>query len=210
MKRLRRVTNLMTGRMDNVLTEALTGQLAATREGAALAIAMVAGETGRAEAHERMREIEHLGDTCRARLVAELSGALVTPIDREDLFRLSRSIDDVLDSLRDFVRESYLYRVPGERRFAAMLDQVVEGIEALEETVRDLAAGSSAVGHGSRQAKKAGRTIRRMYQYEIARIFDGEITAENLKEHELASRLEKVGRAIGEAADAIADGAMKR
>ncbi|WP_066363975.1 DUF47 domain-containing protein [Herbidospora mongoliensis] len=210
MRRFRRVVGMMRGRMDSTLSEALIGQLEATREGAWLAIAMSGGEIGRTKAHQAMREIEHRGDTCRARLVAELSGALITPIDREDLFRLSRSIDDILDSLRDFVRESHLYRVRGRQRFAPMLDQVIVGVDALEKSVRDLATRSSAVGHDALEAKKAGGTIKRMYQYEIARILSAEVTPEALRERELVRRLEIVGTAIREAADAIADGAMKR
>jgi uncharacterized protein Yka (UPF0111/DUF47 family) len=200
----------MTGRMDSALTEALLGQLKATKEGAWLAMSMIGGEVGRTGAHEQMRSIEHLGDEERARLVEELKTALVTPIDPEDLFRLSRSIDDVLDSLRDFVRESHLYRVPDQIRFAPLLDQVVVGIDALESAVRDLASRPSAVVQDALEAKKAGGAVRRMYQYEISRIFSGEVTADALKERELVRRLEIVGVAIGEAADAIADGAMKR
>lgn len=196
--------------MDSALTEALIGQLEATKEGAWLAMAMIGGDTARTDAHEQMRAIEHRGDTERARLVEELSESLVTPIDREDLFRLSRSIDDVLDSLRDFVRESHLYRVRDQQRFAPMLDQVIVGIEALETAVRDLASRPSVITHDALEAKKAGGTLRRMYQYEIARIFSGTISAETMKERELVRRLEIVGVAIGEAADAIADGAMKR
>ncbi|WP_327090473.1 DUF47 domain-containing protein [Nonomuraea sp. NBC_01738] len=210
MKRLRRIRDLMTGRMDSALTEALLGQLEATKEGAWLAMAMIGGEVGRTGAHEQMRAIEHLGDEERRRLVEELRSALVTPIDREDLFRLSRSIDDVLDSLRDFVRESHLYRVPDQIRFSPMLDQVIVGIDALEDAVRNLASRSSAVAHDALEAKKAGGSIRRMYQYEISRIFSGDITPDAMKERELVRRLEIVGMAIGDAADAIADGAMKR
>ncbi|GAA2683051.1 hypothetical protein GCM10010412_068610 [Nonomuraea recticatena] len=210
LRRMSRIRDLLAGRMDGALTEALVGQLKATKEGAWLAMAMIGGEVGRTGAHEQMRSIEHLGDTERARLVEELKGALVTPIDREDLFRLSRSIDDVLDSLRDFVRESHLYRVPEQIRFAPLLDQVIVGIEALERAVRDLASRPSGVVQDALEAKKAGGAVRRMYQYEISRIFSGELTAEAMKERELVRRLEIVGMAIGHAADAIADGAMKR
>ncbi|MEW9556164.1 DUF47 domain-containing protein [Nonomuraea sp. NPDC050783] len=210
MKRLRRIRDLMAGRMDTGVAEALLGQLQATKQGAWLAMSMIGGEVGRTGAHEQMRSIEHLGDEERARLVEELKSALVTPIDREDLFRLSRSIDDVLDSLRDFVRESHLYRVPDQIRFTPLLDQVIIGIDALEQAVRDLAASPSVVAVDALEAKKAGGAIRRMYQYEISRIFSGELTPEAMKERELVRRLEIVGVAIGDAADAIADGAMKR
>ncbi|WP_327590056.1 DUF47 family protein [Nonomuraea sp. NBC_00507] len=210
MKRLRRIRDLMAGRMDSAVTEALLGQLNATKEGAWLAMAMIGGEVGRTGAHEQMRSIEHLGDEERARLIDELKTALVTPIDPEDLFRLSRSIDDVLDSLRDFVRESHLYRVPDQIRFSPLLDQVIVGIDALESAVRGLAARTAGVAADALEAKKAGGAIRRMYQYEISRIFSGELTADVMKERELVRRLEIVGMAIGDAADAIADGAMKR
>ncbi|MEW1837466.1 DUF47 family protein [Nonomuraea angiospora] len=210
MKRLRRIRNLMTGRMDSALTEALLGQLRATKEGAWLAMAMIGGEVGRTGAHEQMRSIEHIGDEERACLIEELKTALVTPIDPEDLFRLSRAIDDILDSLRDFVRESHLYRIPDQIRFTPLLDQVIVGIDALENAVRDLASRPSAVARDALEAKKVGGSIRRMYQYEISHIFSGEVTAEALKKRELVRRLEIVGVAIGNAADAIADGAMKR
>ncbi|MGI5287950.1 DUF47 domain-containing protein [Nonomuraea polychroma] len=210
MKRLRRIRDLLAGRMDSAVTEALLGQLQATKEGAWLAMAMIGGEVGRTGAHEQMRSIEHLGDEERARLVDELKTAIVTPIDPEDLFRLSRSIDDVLDSLRDFVRESHLYRVPDQIRFSPLLDQVIVGIDALENAVRGLASHPSEVVADALEAKKAGGAIRRMYQYEISRIFSAELTATAMKERELVRRLEIVGMAIGDAADAIADGAMKR
>ncbi|RVX43636.1 hypothetical protein EDD27_6329 [Nonomuraea polychroma] len=210
MKRLRRIRDLLAGRMDSAITEALLGQLQATKEGAWLAMAMIGGEVGRTGAHEQMRSIEHLGDEERARLVDELKTAIVTPIDPEDLFRLSRSIDDVLDSLRDFVRESHLYRVPDQIRFSPLLDQVIVGIDALENAVRGLASRPSGVVADALEAKKAGGAIRRMYQYEISRIFSAELTANAMKERELVRRLEIVGMAIGDAADAIADGAMKR
>ncbi|WP_433217442.1 DUF47 domain-containing protein [Microtetraspora malaysiensis] len=210
MRRLGRLRDLLAGRMDSALTEALMAQLGAAKEGAWLAMAMLGGEVDRTVAHERMRAIEHVGDRERARLVEELRHALVTPIDREDLFRLSRSIDDVLDSLRDFVRESHLYGVPRQVRFIPLLDQVIAGVEALEEAVRDLASRPSAAVQDALVAKKAGGAVRRMYQYELARILSGEPSAAALKERELAGRLQTAGMAIAQAADAAADGAMKR
>lgn len=210
MRSLRRYFGLVSGKMDSALTDALIGQLQATEEGARLAAAMTRGEVARADARERMREIEHQGDTQRGRFVEQLSGALVTPIDREDLFRLSRSIDDVLDTLRDFVRESHLFRIPRQDRFAPFLDQVLDGVEALERAAVDLVEHPSLATRSALEARKAGGAIRRMYQYETARIFGGEMKAEAMKERELVRRLEMAGIQIGEAADAIADGAIKR
>lgn len=209
MARVLRILALLTGRSDRAVVEALVGQLDATRAGARLAQEMVSG-LSRAEAHRRMAEIEHSGDTERGRLVDILSTSLTTPIDREDLFRLSRSIDDVLDTLRDFVRESHLYRISDQSRFVPILQAVATGIESLEAAVLALPDRPRAVRQYALDAKKAGSAIGRLYQYEIAELFAFEMNAEKMKTRELVRRLEIVGLRLGDAADAIADGAMKR
>ncbi len=45
----------------------------------------------------QVRDIERRADEVRRLLIVELNHTFVTPIDREDLFGLSRAIDDVLD-----------------------------------------------------------------------------------------------------------------
>src|SRR5919202_3352021 len=45
----------------------------------------------------RIEQIEKEADELRRILIDDLNRAFVTPIDREDLFALSRTIDDVLD-----------------------------------------------------------------------------------------------------------------
>jgi uncharacterized protein Yka (UPF0111/DUF47 family) len=207
---LRRYYGLINGKMDTALTEALAAQLSAAQAGVALSAAMVAGDLDQDEARHRMRAVEHRGDTARADLVAELSRALVTPIDREDLFRLSRSIDDVLDALRDFVRESSLYGLPDQSNLAPLLDQLAAGVAALRRAATDMAGAPEQAARTALEARKAGGAIRRLYQYELARILDGELTAQTIKQRELARRLELAGSRIGDAADAIADGTMKR
>ncbi len=211
MKALRRIAGILTGRADREVVGALLGQLEAAREGAKLTLEMVGG-LARAAAHQRMAAIEHRGDTERGRLVDVLSSAISTPIDREDLFRLSRSIDDVLDTLRDFVRESHLYRVGDQSRFAPILATVADGIDCLEAAVRALPGRPATVAESALNAKKAGGAVGRLYQYELADIFAGtpELTAETMKTRELVRRLEIAGLRIGEAADALADGTMKR
>ncbi|MGI5491448.1 hypothetical protein [Microtetraspora malaysiensis] len=50
MRRLGRLRDLLAGRMDSALTEALMAQLGAAKEGAWLAMAMLGGEVDRAGA----------------------------------------------------------------------------------------------------------------------------------------------------------------
>ena len=91
----------------------LERQIAEAIRACRLARSVADGKLDPGEAHEQIAEIEHRGDTLRGKLVTQLATVLVAPIDREDLFRLSRSIDDVLDNLRDFVREWDLWQIAG-------------------------------------------------------------------------------------------------
>jgi uncharacterized protein Yka (UPF0111/DUF47 family) len=135
---------------------------------------------------------------------------MVTPIDREDLFRVSRSVDDVLDNLRDFAREVDLYDV-ADRRFAKpILKALIEGIEALAVAVEALAGSPYEITEATLSARKSAGLVRRLYQEALGTLFASEPDVETLKQYELLRRLDMVGLSLGEAADALADGAVKR
>jgi hypothetical protein len=89
------------------------------------------------------------------------------------------------------------------------VDAVITAIEALRAAVCDLTE-PARVSHSSLAAKKASGEIRRLYQQELARLFKGDVDMEVLKHRELLRRLDIVGLRLGEAADALADGTMKR
>ena len=193
---------------DDEFVSRIIGQLDATVQGAIIARDAVSGRLPRDEARRQMIDVEHQGDEARAQLVSRLSRSLMTPIDREDLFPLSRSVDDVLDNLRDFVRELDLLQVHGGEPFVGILDPVIEGVQAFGAAVGDLGDNPERVSRGTLAAKK--NKIRERYQLAVATVLDGEVTMDKLKRRELLRRLDVVGLRLGEAADALADGAMKR
>lgn len=200
----------LTGRADADLVGFISEQLGVTLRGAELAREVIDGRVVTGHAREEIRAIEHTGDQHRATLIREMSRSLTTPIDREDLFRLSRSIDDVLDNLRDFVREVDLFAVDGMAGFTDVIDAVVEGIEHLDTAVLAVTGDASAAADQALSAKKASSQIRRRYQVEVSRVLEGHVDSETLKRRELLRRLDIVGLRLGEAADALADGLIKR
>jgi uncharacterized protein len=208
--RLRRVVSDLLGRSDQRLVELVIRQIEAATDGARLARAMTVGDVAPATARSQMGGIEHHGDQQRGALVAALSASLTTPIDREDLFRLSRFVDDVLDELRDFVRESDLYALPDQDSVAPILDALVDGLDMLRSAIRQMVARNSQAGVTTLAAKKSGSRIRQLYQLELAELFRRPLDVELMKRRELLRRIDVVGIRLGEAADALADGIMKR
>ncbi|HVL99018.1 MAG TPA: DUF47 family protein [Egibacteraceae bacterium] len=207
--RLRRLLRDLSGRGDEIFVTHLTGQIDATLEGVRIALGAVeGGDTS--TARDRMGGVEHEGDDERAQLVEELARALTTPIDREDLFRLSRSIDDVLDNLRDFTRELDLFRPRDRNSLAPLIEAVRGGMEALRVAVGYLVERPADVADASKNAKRHGNELRRLYQHALADLYRGELTIETLKNRDLLRRLDVVGLRLDEAADALADGVLKR
>ena len=156
-----------------------------------------------------MAAVERRGDTMRGELVARLSGVLVAPIDREDLFRLSRSIDDVLDNLRDFIREWDLYEIKAATSYLGLLDATADGIADLQLAVQAIANDPKDVKTALASKESAGE-IRRLYDVELGRLFRGKLTMEVVKCRELLRRLDVVGLRLNEAADRLSDAAVKR
>ena len=144
------------------------------------------------------------------KLISELSRSLTTPIDREDIFRLSRSVDDVLDNLRDFLREAELFQPVDLEPFRRVLPPVLEALKCLQQASASLVRLSSEVNSQSLAARKASNAVRREYEIVLAGLFTDPTGAGVLKQRELVRRLDVVGLRVAEAADALADGYIKR
>lgn len=208
-KAVRRVARDLTGRADADLVKLIGDQLEATRAGVDLALQAVRGKTDPATARQDMAEIEHRGDDARATLVAVLRRSIASPIDREDLFRLSRSIDDVLDEIRDFVRGLDLLTVGDEPTLTAPLEAVADGVLGLEEAVSLLATQPQDISRAALSARK--NAIRERYLEALAVVLEADESATNApKLQELLRRVDVVGQRLGEAADVLSDAAMKR
>ncbi|MCL4508020.1 MAG: DUF47 family protein [Chloroflexi bacterium] len=207
---IRRLAAELSGHSSQVFSHYVVKQLRATTGAAELVREVVEGMTPVTEARARIKGIENDGDRTRGELVLALSRAFTTPIDREDLFRLSRSVDDVLDNLRDFLREADLFGVEDLTPCAPLLPPVLEALERLSRAAMLLTSLVPEVSLEALAARKAGNLIRRNYEEELARLFERPLTGELLKQRELLRRLDVVGLRIGEAADALADGYIKR
>ncbi|MEY2476539.1 MAG: uncharacterized protein QOG87_1854, partial [Actinomycetota bacterium] len=65
----------------------------------------------RKEIAEKMRGAEHAGDEATHAIMRELNETFVTPFDREDIYRLASSLDDVMDFMEAAVDLVVLYNI---------------------------------------------------------------------------------------------------
>jgi uncharacterized protein Yka (UPF0111/DUF47 family) len=208
--RIRRLYDDLTGRTHHRALEALHGQLGKAIDGVRLTARMVRGEVSPADARAEMVDVEHDGDSLRAVLVGELAAALTTPIDREDLYRLSRSVDDVLDNLRDLVRETDLYGARPDTADGEILAAVAEGLALLQTAIGNVSRRPAEVTMTTLAVRKCAGRVRQLYQMAVAKLFEQELSTDLLKRRELLRRLDVVGLRLGECADTLSDAMLKR
>lgn len=208
--RLRNFVRNLTGKSDATLVDHLLQQLDATARAADLARRLVAGEVGAEPGAEQMSQIETEGDHARRALIEQLRRSLATPIDREDLNRLSRSVDDILDNLRDLATEFRLYEATEEPLLHEGIDNLARGIRALHDATGCLIDQPEDAARRAAESKK--NDVRRSYQQAMADLLTStdDVDTRLLRRRELLRRIDITGLRLAEAADALADGAVKR
>jgi len=207
---LKRLAHNMSGRSATQLLASLDEQAKCAQRGAVVLCRLTEGTVETTAARNQIRSIEHEGDAARSQLIATLTTVLTAPIDAEDIFRLSRVLDDILDNIRDFIREADLY-APSDCHFATpMATTMTTGLSHLRKGVTRLSGPGVHVRDDTLVTRKAAGRIRRLYQDELAQLFAHPLTDDALKKKELLSRLDLVGTRLGEAADVLADATLKR
>lgn len=191
--------------------ELIRAQACLTLEGLDALKAYMQALDGTAAAELSSKEKE--ADEARRILIDELNRTFVTPFDREDIFELSRSIDDVLDYAYSTVSEMEILKVaptPFMRRIASLLrDAAYELVMA----VNCLAEHPGVSSEHAQRAKALENRVEDVYREAIADLFSGaediQHVVQMLKLREVYRHLSNAADRGDEAANAIADIVVK-
>ena len=157
---------------------------------------------------------EKEADEVRRILIDELNHTFVTPFDREDIFALSRSIDDVLDYAHSTVSEMEVLNVEPTSfmvRIASLLKDATYEIHLAVQRLKKHPA--VAIDHAQR-AKALENRVEAVYREAIADLFSGpedvHHIVEMLKMREVYRHLSNAADRGDEAANVISDVVVKR
>ncbi len=64
-----------------------------------------------AELRDEIKRLEHIGDEITHKIFEELNQSFITPFDREDIYTLTKSMDDVLDLIDHVADLLLLYQI---------------------------------------------------------------------------------------------------
>ena len=90
---------------------------------------------------DEIKEVEHKCDFLTHEIIQRLNKTFVTPIDREDIHELAKTLDDVMDAIDNAASLVPLYKIdkvrPGARELTRIIiqqcDEIRVAVEALEQ-----------------------------------------------------------------------------
>lgn len=156
---------------------------------------------------------EKEADEARRILIDELNRTFITPFDREDIFALSRTVDDVLDYAYSTANELEIFQVqatPFMKRIASLLrDAAFELLMAVDR----LEQHPSVAGDHAQRAKALENRVEDVYREALSNLFSGVTDIEHvvtvLKLREVYRHLSNAADRGDEAANVIADIVVK-
>jgi uncharacterized protein len=88
---------------------------------------------------DEIKRLEHVGDEITHKIFEELNLSFITPFDREDIYSLTKSMDDVLDLIDHVADLLLLYQIDKlEEDVALLLNVVGRAIVEIHASVRML------------------------------------------------------------------------
>ena len=144
------------------------------RRGASILEEMLAPEQPLWDKADEIKEVEHKCDFLTHEIIQRLHRTFVTPLDREDIHALARSLDDVMDAIdasATIVRLYHIAEVRADARELARIimasaEQVVKAIKALERR-KGVAEPAVEINRLENEADRAHQAaLRRLFEEE--------------------------------------------
>lgn len=159
---------------------------------------------------EKMRGAEHAGDEATHAIMRQLNESFVTPFDREDIYRLASSLDDVMDAMEAAVDLVVLYQIeelPPE--VADQVDVLERAAELTAEAMPRLRSMKDLSEYWielNRLENQGDQVYRRL----LAKLFNGDFDALTvLKLKEVVDQLEAAADAFEHVANIVETIAVK-
>ncbi len=132
---------------------------------------------------------EQEADQVRYQLVDAINRTFITPIDRDDLFRLSTAIDDLADYAWTTVKDLRIYDISPDGNLSSMVAILLQMADGLLVCVKNLGKHHAIVASEANKVKKLENTMNVRYHESIAELFSSDDFKKILKYREIYSHM---------------------
>ncbi len=161
------------------------------------------------ETARQVKKCETDADDLRLILIQELDKTFVTPLDREDIFNLSRIIDDVMDYANSTVLEMEIYEVPADGHVKEMVNILISAGREINQAIKHLEEQPKVAAVHAVKAKAYENTMEGAYRLALSHLFRGDDPVFMLKMREIYRHLSNAADRGDEAANIISSIVMK-
>ncbi|MCC6810011.1 MAG: DUF47 domain-containing protein [Deltaproteobacteria bacterium] len=163
---------------------------------AALVLQQLAKNPAEVETHaRRIAEIERQADNTTHEVMSALHQTWITPLDREEIHELIKSLDDVIDAIEGIGERCRIYSIKTTRQEAlALTDHVLAAARAMHEALKNLRdmKNAATILQALKTIGTEEHAADRILSAALKRLFDEEKDAiEVIKWRDLYERLER-------------------
>jgi len=146
--------------------------------------------------HQRIKEVEHIGDEITDTTYHQLNKSFITPFDREDIHELTANIDNVVDSINGISRRICLYKpkklLPVYNEMAKMILEAAKEIKTCIHCLNDAAANKDEITRACDRVKEIEHKADDYYFVAVSELFEKEKDpSELLKNNKILEILER-------------------
>ena len=152
----------------------------------------------------RVKELERQADELKMDLERKLVSSFVTPFDREDIYELSSSIDEVINITKAVVREMQAMGVrTSGTKLVEMAELLIEGVISLQKSIKSLKSDLKMSSDHALQARKTDSRFAKLYRPAMAELLEQDDFKQIFRVREVykvmvdgAERIDRVGECL--------------
>lgn len=122
---------------------------------------------------QAVRDLEREADEMKMNVEKQLVSSFVTPFDREDIYELSASLDEVINAAKNVVREMEALNVTADgTKLAEMAELLVEGTKHLRDGIAALRKNLRGAADNALLARKTDTRLGKAYRTAVRELLE--------------------------------------
>jgi predicted phosphate transport protein (TIGR00153 family) len=127
---------------------------------------------------EEIHELEHQADKITAEIVDRLNSTFITPMDREDIYTLAQSLDDIVDLTQGAVERMALYKTKkpsiGAQELVRTTVKAADQIKIAFSYLNNIHFKKTEILAAAEEIYQLESLADTFYRQEVARLFEHE------------------------------------
>lgn len=131
-----------------------------------------------AEDAAQMNRFEHEADNITKQILERLNSTFITPLDREDIYKLAQVLDDVVDFAEGTVERMHLYRTGkpslGTQELVHLVGLAAEQVQTAFACLGNIHFQKTTIMAAAEEIYHLESAGDKLYRQEVARLFECE------------------------------------